>query len=271
MDATSPDDIESLVAEIHTSTKYRAVCPDVIRGIGVHELTIRRTFKMAVKETRNTLHQVAGAYLRGRMRYGEWLEKMPRPGADTDDVKRWCEEIMGYHVSTRERLRSLPQFYEALFASIQTPDSILDIGCGLNPLSLPWMPLENDVEYFAYDLFTDQADFLNRFFPLVTSRGKATALDIAGPIPDQYVDLALVFKVLPLLEHLPHGEPLSLLRRINAGAIAVSFPTHSIGGKAIGMPDHYDRWFQSLLETEGWQGRRLPIRDEMVYLVEKER
>ena len=71
-----PDPLEALVAEIQASAKYRHVSEDLIRRLGSQELAVRRNLKEAVKETKNTLHQVAGAFLDRKMRYDAWLQAL---------------------------------------------------------------------------------------------------------------------------------------------------------------------------------------------------
>ena len=67
------DQIERLVAEVLDSPKYRAVSPEAVRAIGERELKAHRSYKDALKATRNKLHQTAGAFLGDRPRYDQWL------------------------------------------------------------------------------------------------------------------------------------------------------------------------------------------------------
>ncbi len=142
--------IDALVHEIQDSAKYRHVCPDLIRRIGSRELANRRNLKEAVKETKNTLHQIAGAFLDPKMRYDIWLQQLQQAAAqsatenkDTTDNADTCDadtisnadttccvptgifhpfllppllDIMTNHASTRERLPLLDTFYAQTLA-----------------------------------------------------------------------------------------------------------------------------------------------------------
>src|SRR5579863_2888908 len=68
--------LSTLIASIQNSAKYRDVCAEVIGNIGVRELAKRRNLKEAIKATRNTLHQVSGAYLDSKEHYTSWLAEL---------------------------------------------------------------------------------------------------------------------------------------------------------------------------------------------------
>jgi hypothetical protein len=92
-------DLDALLAAIRGTAKYAAVSDALIARIGAQELARRKTLKDAIQETRNKLHQVAGLYQPGKMRYAEWLEALAAdPGPET------LTRIMAHHASTRERL-----------------------------------------------------------------------------------------------------------------------------------------------------------------------
>lgn len=266
-----PSQLDTLVQQVLSSPKYRTVCKPVIRNIGRHELTVRRSLKEAVKGTRNTLHQVAGAYIAGRMRYTEWEAELHAHAHNPDQFREACARILRYHASTRERLEILPVFYSTILGSIPPPSSILDIGCGLNPLTIPWMPILPDARIYAVDLYTDQMAFLNRFFSIAGYSGQAQAHDIAASPPTHRADVALVLKVLPLMQHLPHADSLSLLKNLNVDYIVVSFPAYSLGGKEKGMAQHYETWFLKQVQEEPWRITRFAFATELAFLVEKKR
>ncbi|MBC8075034.1 MAG: hypothetical protein H7Y32_03080, partial [Chloroflexales bacterium] len=73
---TRDEQLERLVGEVLASPKYRAINPATVRLVGLRELAAHRTFKEAVKATRNKLHQTAGAYLEDRPRYEQWLAEL---------------------------------------------------------------------------------------------------------------------------------------------------------------------------------------------------
>lgn len=264
-----PDDnLEKLLAAVAESRKYRAVCPDLVRALGRKELASRRSLKEAVKETKNKLHQVAGAYLDERMPYTEWLEKLRAAKAEGEEPFRVaCREILLRHASTRERLPIIPEFYAAVFSALPPVHSVLDLACGLNPLTLPWMNLPPDCSYHACDLYGDMTAFLNEFFTVAGVRGTAESCDLLTSPPQVEVDLALVLKVLPPLEQAEKGSGLRLLRSLKARAILLSFPTRSLGGRGKGMAAHYESAFLGSIQSERWDVRRLSFEGELCFLL----
>jgi 16S rRNA (guanine(1405)-N(7))-methyltransferase len=172
---------------------------------------------------------------------------------------------MAHHTSTRERLPILDAFYSTLFTGLPPIKSVLDLACGLNALALPWMPLAGDVRYFAYDIYRDQVDFLNRCFPLLSCDGRAQVCDLLQCCPDKPADIALLLKTIPCLEQVDKDVGRRLLDGVNAPVVIVSFPVHSLGGHGKGMLDHYERHFYELVAGHPWQIERFVFATELVY------
>jgi 16S rRNA (guanine(1405)-N(7))-methyltransferase len=288
----SPDpDITDLVAAVRSSSKYATIGEELVRSIGLRELAARRNLKEAIKATKNKLHQIAGAYVDGRLPYDEWLvllgsardvrrgeEEMGR-AADGDDsqfsilnsqFQQACQAIMRHHASTRERLPILQEFYATTLASLGPLRSVLDLACGLNPLALPWMPLAPGALYYACDIYADMMAFLNQFFALAGVRGQARVCDLVAAPPREAADLALVLKALPPLDQQAKHAGRDLLRALNARHILVSFPAHSLGGRGKGMAENYELRFRHLADAEGWSIQRFVFPTELAFLVRKE-
>src|SRR5690242_17780335 len=121
--------IDTLVEMVLASPKYRDISPPLVRNIGIQELSKRRTFKEALKATKNKLHQIGGAYLEGAD-YTRWLHELRACTDDKNKLKRVCRNIMNHHASTRERLSILDQFYTTLFTDLTPISSIIDVACG---------------------------------------------------------------------------------------------------------------------------------------------
>lgn len=294
MSRIHPEQIDDLIASVCASAKYQAISPELIGAVGRRELAARKSLKQAIKATKNKLHQVAGAYFDIPPEYAAWLEllaahtapgerALPRP-SDAGSIeaasgseltiphaqfRAACLAIMGHHASTRERLPILERFYRTLFAALPPAHSVLDVACGLNPLAIGWMPLAADAAYYACDLYADMAEFLNGFFRLAGVRGQAVQCDLLSGPPPVRVDVALVLKALPPLEQLDKHAGRDLLRALDARRIVVSFPTHSLGGRARGMAAHYDTRFRALAEAEGWPVERFEFNGELAFVVTK--
>ncbi|HMP43286.1 MAG TPA: 16S rRNA methyltransferase, partial [Roseiflexaceae bacterium] len=249
----SSDDprLDELVAAVCAGARYRDVDPLLVRRIGRRELAARRTLKEAVKETRNRIHQVGGAFLDDRPAYAAWLARLhaaaPAGNGPHSSFAAVCADIMRHHASTRERLPGIAHFYTQIFSGLPPIRHILDVACGLNPLALPWMPLQPAVTYEACDIYADMIAFLTEVLPLCGVAGNAFVHDLAAVAPQQPVDLVLALKILPTLEQIERGSALRLLRGLNTRQIVVSFPTRTIGGRNKGMAGSYDRDFRALV------------------------
>ena len=259
----------ALLQEIHTSSKYRTVCEEVIRNIGQKELSKRRNRKEAVKETKNTLHQIAGAYLDHKPNYAEMLSLLNAASASEDPnvFRATCRQAMQNHASARERLPFLEEFYGTVMGGIGPITSLLDVASGLNPLAIPWMPLAPHAVYHACDLYTDMMAFLESFFPLAGIMGTTVACDVLTSPPTQAVDVALVLKVLPPLEQLDKAAGLRLLKALEAQYLLVSFPTRTLGGRNKRMAENYEAHFREMIQGEPWEVERFLFETELCFRV----
>jgi 16S rRNA (guanine(1405)-N(7))-methyltransferase len=263
--------LDELVNAVLTSTKYRAMSRELIASIGSQELAKRRTLKEAVKATKNTLHQIGGAYLNEHIDYPTWLNTLRTATLTGDDeqLRLECERIMSHHASTRERLPILKQFYAEIFAALPPISSILDLACGLNPLAFPEMPLAEQVTYYAYDIYSDMMDFLQAWFIMQGMAGNAHVCDVLHACPLQQADVAFLLKAIPCLEQLDKRACHQFLTKIQARYLVISFPVSSLGGRKKGMIEHYEAAFREMIRDQQWGIRRLMFESELVYVVHK--
>ncbi|MGH2501183.1 MAG: 16S rRNA methyltransferase, partial [Ktedonobacterales bacterium] len=282
--------LDQLVAAVRASARYRSVAEPLIRRLGERELAKRRSLKEAIKATKNKLHQVAGAYL-DEPRYDAWLSELRATWEDDgDDAAKAAEateecrqaalrQVMARHASTRERLPILDQFYAQTLAGIGPIRSVLDLACGLNPLALRWLPLADDAEYVACDIYGDMMAFLGGYFALETAhgrpglRGLAETRDALAAPPQRHADLALILKAIPCLEQIDKSAGERLLLSTRADHLLISFPAHSLGGKSKGMVENYEARFHELMEQTGIGARatitRFTFATELAFLVSR--
>lgn len=280
-DPPPPDDqLAQALASILAARKYRAIHPGLVRDIAAAELAKGRTLKEAVKAAKNQLHQSAAAYIRRNLDYDDALRQLQttvtaakrRPGSDPSSdpaVRTLLRRLMSAHASTNERLPVLDTLYPQLFQRLPPVRSVLDIACGLHPLSRPWMPLSNDVPYFSYDIFSDQIDFLNHFFDALGYAGVAAQRNALGDMSTPDTDVAFLLKTLPCLEQIESGAGERLLHQIDAPILIVSFPNQTLGGRKQGMAQHYAADFLAWIKKAGWQADSLTYPSELIYIIQK--
>ncbi len=263
-----------LVAQVRAGAKYSPVKAELGRRIGAMELAKRRSVKEAIKETKNTLHQVAGMFAEEKAKYGEWLallepSKPSRGVRSAPEPREGFAEVMHHHTSTRERLPILDSFYATIFADLRPINSVLDVACGLNPLAIPWMGLAPNATYHAVDIYDDMMVFLQGAMDTMGVRGRAESRDVVADCPRDEVDVALILKAIPCLEQLDKRAGEILLDTIRARHIVVSFPTRTVGGRNIGMATSYNAHFNSLIARRNMNVRRLQFENELVFVVSR--
>lgn len=266
------ESVECIVQSVLDSPKYRYLHPGLVARIARCEITKRRKFKPALKATRSKLHQIGGAYFTSPISgqdYNTWLNSIRAAGNDRSALEQTCRYIMSHHTSTSERLPLLGDFYPRILNNLPPIRSVIDVACGLNPLAIPWMPLEVGAQYYAYDIYSDMLDFIHQALEFMPVKGIAEARDVVADPPGYTVDLALVLKTLPCLEQLDRGAGEVLLNKLNARYLLVSFPARSLGGRSKGMPQNYRVYFEALLKDKLWRVQLFEFKSEIVFLVEK--
>ncbi|HXT38030.1 MAG TPA: 16S rRNA methyltransferase [Chloroflexota bacterium] len=264
------DQIEALVRAVSASPKYRRVAPGLIAAIGERELRKRAGLKGAIKETKNALHQVHGAFFAGVPRYEAWLELSRAAAAQGPEAfRRTLVQVMRHHASTFERAPLLDRFHRETLAGLPPIRSVVDLGCGLNPLTIPWMGLPVDAVYHGCDIDAGLVEFLNGFFQIGGIRGTAEVRDLTRDPPPYTADLVLALKLLPTLETLERGSSAALLRTVRAPRMLVSFAARSLGGRRSGLARRPGEEFLALAGAEGWTVAEHSFPGEMVYLTTK--
>ena len=286
--------LDQLIEAVLASSKYKSICRDFVRNVGSRELAKRHNLKEAIKATKNKLHQVGGAYLDGKLRYSVWLDELKRAclsgnsrhqsiavtplrgyryavngDARREHIRQACIRMMLHHASTQERVPMLEEFYTTILADVPPIRSVLDVACGLHPLAIPWMPLAEDAEYYAYDIYQDMTAFLNEYLRLMGLKGNAQTCDVIQYCPSQKVDIAFLLKALPCLEQVDKAVGLRLLETISADALVLSFPVHSLGGRHKGMVVNYEARFWQLVAGKNWSISRFEFPSELVFLIRK--
>jgi len=216
------------------------------------------------KVVKTKLHQAYGAYTQDN------AHKKAAKLLDTLEDATTTKALLSLHASTKERLPHYQEFYEFILKHTGKLESILDIGCGYNPFSLPLIPT-NIKTYYAYDIDTRVADLLNRFFTHQGLPPLARCEDLAVHIPKETADIALMCKLLPVLEAQTPGSGYKLARGLNVKYLLITYPLKSLGGREKGMIRNYTAAFESAL-ADGQLGRfsliaKQQIGAEMLYLL----
>jgi len=267
---TETPEVHSLTDEVMRSDKYSQLAGTLVSRITQDEAKKYKNQQAIVHATRTRLHRLTGAYLAPKLDYAQWLNiyKSLDPN-DPQALESTSLNMMRLHASTSERLSFLPTFYQRCLASIAPVSSVLDLACGLNPLSIPWMPVANDFTYIAGDVVRPMVQFLSSYFELRGIHGTAEMLDLSDSVPSQPVQLALLMKTLPLMEQIERGLSKKILENLNAEHILVSYPIRSLGGRQKGMEETYRSQFDDLIAGRSWQVQGYRFPNEVAFLISK--
>lgn len=264
------DIIEAFVNKIKASRKYCSICEDTIRDVIVDALPKYRRTGDAVRAARTKLHRIQASYL-GNTLFEKGLDELARfySQGDMDNVKAICLRLMTQHASTRERIPILDRFYKEIFDVTGLPRKILDVACGIHPLSIPWMSLPGDVEYWAYEIDNRLVSCLNKYFQAIGYKPLARMQDVICTPPEEAGDIAFVMKMVPCLERREKGISIRLLKTLKVKYLVVSFPTKSLSGRSKHMTSFYTQFFYNMVDGLNWEVIRLPISEELVFVVDK--
>jgi 16S rRNA (guanine(1405)-N(7))-methyltransferase len=249
------DEAQQVVAAVAASRRYRSVDPSLVRRLAVEELARARSSDDAIKRVKRRLHQSVGAYRAASPRdVDAELGRLRAAAADPEALRAACRDLMARHASTKERLPYLEAFYPGIWSAIgAVPRSLLDLGCGLAPLALPWMGLPRDASYQAIDADAGQLALVDGFLALAGQPHVVEARDLAAasqaPLPA--ADTALLLKLVPILDRQLPGAATRLLGTLDARHAVVSFPVRSLGGRGKGMERTYRQRFDELARDLG--------------------
>jgi 16S rRNA (guanine(1405)-N(7))-methyltransferase len=263
--------VRELVDTVGKKSAYRAMqIPEtMLRDLAVKALERQPSTRTALKTVRRKLHQITAPYL-GDPDYENATRNLQAAFLADDPiaVQNCCREIMASHASTRERLQILGDFYQRLFDEHDKPAMLLDLACGLNPLSWRWMGLPAGTCYRVYDIHAPRVAFLNEYFRLEGIDGEAILSDILVTPPNEKADAAFLFKEAHRFEERESGCNRALWRALNVKTLYVSLPPFSLTGRHDLMAKNRKLVTESIAGEE-WRVREISFSNEQVFVIEK--
>lgn len=254
-----------IVERVRRSSRYRAVDPELVARLASEELAKARNVDDAVKRVKRRLHQAVGAFRAGRpASITRW------PVDDPAALRRACLHAMRGHASTRERVPHLDAFYPAIWAVTGVPRRVLDLGCGLNPLALPWMGI-GAATYHAIDVDAAALDLARGFLEAGGQPHVVELRDLVADMSAEPADVALLLKLVTTLDRQHADAATTLLRTLRADHAVVSFAARSLGGRGS-----HERTYRSRLDrlvADAGRVRRVTetsVPGELVFVLELE-
>jgi len=243
---------DTLFDKLSSSKKYSDVCPDTIRRV-ISELDGRyKKAKDMEKAVREKLHGITSAF------NDLGSDAAQAAASILDDAS--LEAMLSRHASTRERLplAAMDALYAQIFEATGAPRSILDLACGLNPLYL----------VHRFDCRTVGVDISKSCVSLFPE-GVWGDLLCENAVPAERFHIALLFKILPLLERQKAGSAMDVMSRIDAEYLVVSFPTRTLGGRNVGMEDNYSAWMEAHMPENRSVAARFTTDNELYYVLKE--
>lgn len=226
-----------------------------------------KEYKELVKTIRAELRKVYGVFILKdyKKRYELLKELKKNPSIENHN------KILGLHKSSKERLPYYSLVYKKIFKIAGVPKRIIDLACGLNPFSYPFLGCKP--EYVACDLSEKDLDFIKKYFKAMKIKGKTKRIDLIKDkdkikMISKNADVVFLFKTLDSLETIKRNISWQVLRNIQGKFIVVSFSTKSLGGGKI-IRKEKRAWFERLIKKLGYRSKIFEIPGETFYIITK--
>jgi len=269
---------QKIFFEIKKSKKYKNLSNDVILNeinsflksnpnLFNSEKLKKKKLEKSIKTVKSKLHRIYSSYILGNKNKREKFLNQLKKNYDLKIINK----ILKTSVSTKERLMYYEKLYSEIFKITGKPKIIVDIGCGLNPISYPYIGIK-DLFCYAYDIEKNDVNFVNKFFKISENfgiRGKAAILNIndlknISKIPMS--DVVFMFKLVDLLNK-KNKNLESIIKNLirKTKFLIVSFPTKTLSGKPMNFPRR--KGFEFMLEKNKLKFQILKLKNEIFYII----
>lgn len=243
--------VDAFTAKILASPKYRGLDEDLVRRVATEASERVRDKAQALKYARRKLHQAYGAFLQGSP--VQAVDGVVAGAlADPEQLRPLCLSAMRTHVSSAERIDWLEPFYDQVRQWCGTPASMIDLACGLNSLSIPWMHLAPGASYWACELDAQLVAALQRLHEVLPVEMDVSTCDLVTSPPDREADVALLLKTVTTIEQQAPSATHHVLLALRSRHVVVTFPRHSISGRR-GYSDESARVIQAAVRGTSYR------------------
>lgn len=175
--------------------------------------------------------------------------------------RKSSKDTIDHHRSTHERKEN----YDLLHSLIAkcNPESIIDLGCGLNPLEIA----SSKIPYYAYDINEKDIVRVQMHLDSLKNTGFAKIADVQKEKSFPHADLCLMLKLVDLLDKKGHKNAERLIDKIPSHYLILSFSTKTISGKQMNHPQR--GWIERLCIRKGFAFAKHVSSNEIFYIIEK--
>lgn len=210
----------------------------------------KKEIKLVIKSVRAELRNFVGQFQKSTRKKGKLL--------DSGDF----DALLKVHSSTNERLEFYPELKKRV--SGLGAKSILDLGCGINPVALASL----GSRYLASDINESDLEAVRRYFRKERINGEVFVYDLRNfndDLPE--VDLCILFKVLDTIETKGHRIAEKIIVGLKCKYILISFATRKLSGRMMNNPKRI--WLEKMLDRLNLEYKIINSENEIFYLVKK--
>ncbi|MBU0667247.1 MAG: hypothetical protein KKC26_07815 [Nanoarchaeota archaeon] len=121
-----------------------------------------KEYKFVIKEMRKSLREIYGVFITKDYSKKDFILNELKNAKVKTEREQIINKLLSLHQSSKERIPIYSEVYKQIFEITGKPNKILDLGCGLNPLSYHYLGCKP--YYIASDMNIKDTDFLKRFF-----------------------------------------------------------------------------------------------------------
>lgn len=263
-------ELNEITERIIRSKKYSHLSYETIHRIVAWAAARFNKLKDIEDNSRKKLHQVYGAYMQV---YSPkvFSELNDVSSHASKDLRSICKNILQKHNSTKERMDFMNDFYAAIHSAIPSAQRIIDIGCGFNPFSYPWLADHfGQIEYTGFDIDVLLTEMMNDLLKRVGLPVSVKYNDVFFGLPEHGENDVLFFlKFFPCLEQQEKGISARIFNAVKSNAFVVSFPSVSLTGKNKGMRENYDSFLKQVIAGTNLHSEHFDFPTERVYILKK--
>jgi len=213
---------DSVIKQINETIGHH---PKLIQKIqenkSVH-ITRLKAYKRFIKDVKKTIYYQLRQYHQNSENDTNLKQRLANIDVNSEvseNIDNVLKDLLASHVSSKERLPYYDEFYRQLFDLIDFPRRIVDIGCGLHPLSYPFQTNTSLKTYHAIDKDLSVIDVLQLFAPhILPIQLKPVCMDIEDIVWSDFLDqgtefdLAIMLKLIPVVHRQSKSSITQLLK-----------------------------------------------------------
>lgn len=234
-----------------------------------------KEFKEAVKEVRALLREVYGVFQKTTGEQRRKLLDRYFSARGKGEKLTALDNLFASHQSTAERREHFAEVYSELFSQTGEVKSVMDLGCGFNPMSYRWIP--GVPKYFASDISSQDVELIEEFYEHEGIDGSVESCDLIEEEQRQAyfskhkgVEMVWLLKLVDTVESQQRNVSKKILDEIvelvGPRWIVVSFPLVSIGGKKM-REGGKENWFSRYLNNKDLSYELFIVGDEEFWII----